>query len=396
MGFLSGLFGSKKREPEPFADLFATAAWTRAGANYQFCCVALKSFFFSTHFTLDMLKDNNQFKSIINVILVSMPKVCSVQAPSTYSSLKITPFSSNDQTSWGQIISLPDAAHECECNFVACLAIHGEKRYFTSEFYESDQTFSLCEFKSDNSRMSYTYNTNTLESFISAIRNFTGLGKASTTPPPTNDPKAALDAWFQKEAERRSKLTPEQLEEEKREAERRCHEAERNGAVTLAEAQRELLIKLNDICAYTSITPEKIRDIPKTILLPVFSNFIRKLQNSWFYAEADEVQNAANNLISKIFTLEQWCLEKRLSPEQAACTLKQCVEEWIKEDFEYYTHAPLKRRSENKNPQDSDMTPTSAQESKPMPEKTIRFCRKCGERCEPDSVFCENCGTKLR
>lgn len=165
-----GLFNKRKNKAtNQFLDnILSGRKLLETSPNYQFCCNYLKTGFFTEAINAEEIAFNQEpiDRLIAATLLVGEER--GIHFPENYRTLEIHHYGGPLLGYWGYIIELDDAELECECNFIALIVANGEKRFFTSELYKSDNAFYLCEF-APGKHMSYVNVTNTLDAFEAAL-----------------------------------------------------------------------------------------------------------------------------------------------------------------------------------------------------------------------------------
>lgn len=171
MGFLSKLFGTKDETDELIAQIRENQKRIKSSSNYQFCCVALRDAFYESTFSKEQFYNN---KDIANRLVLRAIEMCTnnlrVRIPSEYRSLPVHFIENKQRNKFGFILEFSDARYECECNYVAMIFEENEKRYYTSEYYASDNSFALGMFVNKN-HISFGDTPQSLEEFKNAVLN---------------------------------------------------------------------------------------------------------------------------------------------------------------------------------------------------------------------------------
>ena len=169
MGFFSNFFGKKDEVAELLAQIRSNQKRIQVSANYQFCCVALRDVFYETNFSREQFSKNKQ---LLDELVLRAIDICSkmkgVRVPPEYKNLHTNFVCDEKKEKLGFVLELPDARYECECNFVALLFEGSNKRYYTNEYYATDNSFSLGMFV-DKDHVSFTDSPRNLDEFIQAI-----------------------------------------------------------------------------------------------------------------------------------------------------------------------------------------------------------------------------------
>lgn len=169
MGLFSKIFNSKNKEDDFFKTILLNAYRMENSPNYQISGHILKDVFFSNRFTPDSFINNTKQAQRLTFIAINRCMKNGVKVPTTYLKLPIKYISNASKTKYGYIVEFPDAKYECECNFTAMMIENGQKRYYTSEFYSTDNKFMLCILNSDGNRKSGICNTTSYEQFKNAV-----------------------------------------------------------------------------------------------------------------------------------------------------------------------------------------------------------------------------------
>lgn len=169
MGFLSKLFGTKDETDELMAKIRQNQKRIKSSSNYQFCCVALRDAFYESTISKEQFYNN---KEMVNKLVLRAIEICSnnlrVRIPPEYRSLPIYFVENEQRSKFGFILKFSDVRYECECNYVAMIFDEDEKRYYTSEYYASDNTFGLGMFINKN-HISFVDTPQSLDEFKAAI-----------------------------------------------------------------------------------------------------------------------------------------------------------------------------------------------------------------------------------
>lgn len=145
------LFDLSDEEKKEWEEKFASSIDALdISINYQLCCNYLKNYFFNS--ADDIVEKSNKIEDVqivINSLLDQIKKELGADIPPEYYHLPIHLDRQEKRKIKSIIIEFGDAHSECECSIIAMVKDNGKKRYLTNEYFESDNTYSLCEFGVD-------------------------------------------------------------------------------------------------------------------------------------------------------------------------------------------------------------------------------------------------------
>lgn len=154
MSIFSKLFGkntgASSAAKKQYQDIFNATP----SVNYQVSCNYLRMLFFAADVPTAAFRDNIDFAKKLVDIAVQMCSKKGVLVPSSYYNLPVTYVFNHDRNCYGYIVEFDDAAAECDCNYIGMMIMNGVKVYYTSEYYASADTFDVCCFRADGSRLS--------------------------------------------------------------------------------------------------------------------------------------------------------------------------------------------------------------------------------------------------
>ena len=150
-----------------FSSLFGEEHETTA--NYHVSCSVLRNMFYVVSFDEKIFVED---KEIGKKLLYLALKFCiekGIEIPKEYLDLPVTFISNADGSKVGYVIEFNDVKYECDCNFVAMMMVNGDRKYYTSEYYEYSKTFSLCSFSANGDHASYSDKIASFEDFKNAV-----------------------------------------------------------------------------------------------------------------------------------------------------------------------------------------------------------------------------------
>lgn len=151
-------------------EIDTTGVVAKCTTNYTFCCQALPITFFLDIFPAESFNNNERLiGKMIDGTIHACKEQFGIELPRSYTRLKKYFVASSDKKTFGFIIEMPDAAEECDCNYVGLIIKDGEKVYYTSELYKSAQTYGLCRFDENGNHYSLVGRTNSLDEFKCAV-----------------------------------------------------------------------------------------------------------------------------------------------------------------------------------------------------------------------------------
>ena len=168
MGFFSNLFKKKEKEPDIMKILAESKKRTESSVNYQFCFAALKPLFFSEKIKIgEIYGDEEAVRNLCLRALLFLKEVEKMDIPVEFTKMPF--YFKQTENRKSIVIEVPNAKHECECNFVALVENNdGYKTYYTNEYYSGEKQFGLCMI-TPTMRMSLKARPQTLEEFMSSI-----------------------------------------------------------------------------------------------------------------------------------------------------------------------------------------------------------------------------------
>lgn len=137
--------------------------------NYQITCSILRNVFYLADFLNDDFYNNVDFARKLLKTSISYCSSKGFVIPDSYKRIPITFISNESNTVYGYIFEFDDAKYECECNYIGMIVANGKKKYYTSEYYTNNNSFGLCMFKSDGSRVFALGTVHTFDDFADKI-----------------------------------------------------------------------------------------------------------------------------------------------------------------------------------------------------------------------------------
>lgn len=169
MGFFSKFFG-KKNDPNDLLTLIKKNQQNAAiSVNYQFSCVSIRMMCFSRMVFEEKYENDQKTVEWIGTILNGVQVMKHIPIPMDFYSMPYHFVHNEDNTVRAIIFEVPNPRFECDCNYVGVVNNKGEMQYYTNEYYVSAKKFRTCEFLSDGSRYSYSFEPKTVEEFAKII-----------------------------------------------------------------------------------------------------------------------------------------------------------------------------------------------------------------------------------
>ena len=149
-------------------DFEETKNYLMQSVNYKFSCQVMKDVFFNNLVDIYKIHGNvSETKKLVLTALLILQRSFRLPITDEYLDMPIHFIGAPDAL--GVVIEVPNATHECECNFVGLVqAKEGKKFYYTSEYYADLDKFSLCMFTAER-HIVLGRQIQTLQDFIDAI-----------------------------------------------------------------------------------------------------------------------------------------------------------------------------------------------------------------------------------